>query len=316
VVEYYHTDALGSVRAVTKVVNGQVQVVSRHDYKPFGEEVSPQTPPVDKRLFTGKERDQETGWDYFEARYLATGLARFSTVDPLGASGRTSDPQSWNRYTYGRSNPLRFVDPSGLDWSDLSAEQRRVFQSYRDNYNTANKTSSSPEEVYGTLSASQMATFESVTYALEHTQLIGANGSNAGNALQHVSGVTRIAGEIPGSSKGDEQFRVFADLRPGAVEAFAAAQGFEPSSNSVLGLFQIYHQGYPESFRQVRREGVAGMEAGLQPSYSRTTLRADIDVDYRFGAAHLQPANSDVRGPGNYQKFIDRWPGLRDWWKK
>jgi hypothetical protein len=72
-VEYYHTDALGSVRAVTKVVNGQVQVVSRHDYKPFGEEVAPQTPPVDKRLFTGKERDAETGWDYFGARYLAQG---------------------------------------------------------------------------------------------------------------------------------------------------------------------------------------------------------------------------------------------------
>ncbi len=55
-VEYYHTDALGSVRAVTQVVNGQVQVVSRHDFMPFGEEVNSPSPPTEKRLSTGKER--------------------------------------------------------------------------------------------------------------------------------------------------------------------------------------------------------------------------------------------------------------------
>jgi RHS repeat-associated protein len=115
VVEYYHTDALGSVRAVTKVVNGQTQVVSRHDYRPFGEEVAPQTPPVDKRLFTGKERDQETGWDYFEARYYCSNHGRFGNPDPLMSTGRAADPQSWNRYTYGLGNPLRFVDPSGME---------------------------------------------------------------------------------------------------------------------------------------------------------------------------------------------------------
>lgn len=114
----------------------------------------------------------------------------------------------------------------------------------------------------------------------------------------------------------DQQFRIFADLRPGAIETFAKAQGFEASSNKVLGLFQIYHKGFPDSFRQIRREGVKGLEAGLQNSYNSSNRRADVDVDYRFGAAHLKPANSDVRAPGNYQKFIDRWPGLRNWWDK
>jgi RHS repeat-associated protein len=116
VVEYYHTDALGSVRAVTKVVNGQTQVVSRHDYKPFGEEVAPQTPPVDKRLFTGKERDAETGWDYFGARYLATQHGRFATVDPLMELDKNAiDVQRWNRYAYVLNNPLKYVDPDGRD---------------------------------------------------------------------------------------------------------------------------------------------------------------------------------------------------------
>ena len=50
----YTTDAIGSVRSVTKQVNGEWTVVTRHDFMPFGEEVAPPPPPSDKRLFTGK----------------------------------------------------------------------------------------------------------------------------------------------------------------------------------------------------------------------------------------------------------------------
>lgn len=113
-IEYYHTDALGSVRAVTKQVNGQWQVVARHDFIPFGEEVAPPPAPADKRLFTGKERDTETGLDYFQARYLRVAVGRFTTVDPIMAIERNLlDPQQWNRYTYVTNNPLRYVDPDG-----------------------------------------------------------------------------------------------------------------------------------------------------------------------------------------------------------
>ena len=113
-VEYYHTDALGTVRAVTKQVNGQWQVVARHDFMPFGEEIAPPTPPQNKRLFTGKERDSETGMDYFGARYLRADLGRFTTMDPVYTwSENLVDPQRWNRYSYVRNNPLRWTDPTG-----------------------------------------------------------------------------------------------------------------------------------------------------------------------------------------------------------
>lgn len=63
---------------------------------------------------TGKERDTETGLDYFGARYYASNMGRFMSPDPLMASAFISDPQSWNRYTYTRNNPLKFIDPDGM----------------------------------------------------------------------------------------------------------------------------------------------------------------------------------------------------------
>lgn len=72
--------------------------------------------------FTGKERDTESGLDYFGARYDASNLGRYMTPDPLMASGHASDPQTWNRYTYALDNPLRFVDPDGMEVPESCAK--------------------------------------------------------------------------------------------------------------------------------------------------------------------------------------------------
>jgi RHS repeat-associated protein len=62
---------------------------------------------------TGKERDAETGLDYFGARYFSGAQGRFSSPDEPFADQYESDPQSWNLYSYGRNNPLRYIDPTG-----------------------------------------------------------------------------------------------------------------------------------------------------------------------------------------------------------
>jgi RHS repeat-associated protein len=88
--------------------------VARHDFLPFGEEwPAPVTQKLDKG-FTGKERDAETGLDYFGARYYRAEIGRFTTVDPVYTwSENLADPQRWNRYAYVRNNPLKYVDPDG-----------------------------------------------------------------------------------------------------------------------------------------------------------------------------------------------------------
>ena len=70
---------------------------------------------------TGKERDSESGNDYFGARYYASTMGRFLSPDPMMASAKVWDPQTWNRYTYGRNNPLLMIDPTGL--AEVTAAQ-------------------------------------------------------------------------------------------------------------------------------------------------------------------------------------------------
>jgi RHS repeat-associated protein len=62
--------------------------------------------------FTGKERDSESGNDYFGARFYNSNLGRFLSPDD-GTDQDPSDPQSWNLYAYGRNNPLKNIDPTG-----------------------------------------------------------------------------------------------------------------------------------------------------------------------------------------------------------
>jgi RHS repeat-associated protein len=63
-------------------------------------------------LFTGKERDAESGNDYFEARYYGSSMGRFMSPDPMG--GHPEDPQTLNKYSYVANNPLIRTDPTGL----------------------------------------------------------------------------------------------------------------------------------------------------------------------------------------------------------
>ena len=67
--------------------------------------------------FTGKERDAETGLDYFGARYMSSAQGRWASPDLVNlTSERLLSPSSTiNKYVYGGNNPLRFVDPDGRD---------------------------------------------------------------------------------------------------------------------------------------------------------------------------------------------------------
>jgi RHS repeat-associated protein len=73
---------------------------------------------------TGKERDTESGNDYFGARYYASTMGRFMSPDWAAKPTAVpyadfTNPQSLNLYQYMRNNPLLKADPDGhCDWCD------------------------------------------------------------------------------------------------------------------------------------------------------------------------------------------------------
>lgn len=61
--------------------------------------------------FLGKERDAESGLDYFGARYYDRAQYRFISVDPITSpKGAYCDAQLFNLFSYCRNNPVAFLD--------------------------------------------------------------------------------------------------------------------------------------------------------------------------------------------------------------
>lgn len=137
-INYLTADILGSPRVIT---DGFGNVVGRRDFMPFGEDIhagignrtigSKYDSDSIKQKFTSKERDEETGLDYFEARYYSSKFGRFTTSDEFlggpeeliefdGMMGHNpsfyaelAEPQSLNKYQYCLNNPLRYIDQDG-----------------------------------------------------------------------------------------------------------------------------------------------------------------------------------------------------------
>jgi RHS repeat-associated protein len=109
---FYHPDHIGSSSWIT---DGTGQAIQHLHYLPFGEDW------VDQRnsswnapyTFSGKEKDVETGYGYFGARYYDSGLSIWLSVDPMSDKYPSMSP-----YNYCANNPVILVDPDGreIDW--------------------------------------------------------------------------------------------------------------------------------------------------------------------------------------------------------
>lgn len=167
---YLTADHLGTPRVIT-TASGQVR--ARRDFLPFGEEISAATGNRHtvtgygtdggvRQKFTGKERDAETGLDYFLARYYSSSYGRFTSPDEFtggpdelydfadaAAENPTfyadlDNPQTLNKYQYCFNNPINAIDPDGHSiWTKLVkvvvkvAKTGSAVEAFRDNINDA-----------------------------------------------------------------------------------------------------------------------------------------------------------------------------------
>jgi RHS repeat-associated protein len=112
---YYFSDHLKTASVITDSA-GNIKAES--DYYPWGGELQFVNADSNHYKFTGKERDSESGLDYFGARYYSNGLGRFITPDWAAKAtavpyAEFADPQSLNLYSYVRNAPTTKIDNDG-----------------------------------------------------------------------------------------------------------------------------------------------------------------------------------------------------------
>lgn len=142
-------------------------------------------------VLTGKERDAETGLDYFGARYFSGAQGRFTSPDAPFADQHPEDPQSWNLYGYSRNNPLRYVDPTGqyICGSNVTQSQCDNFQ---ESLNAAQTQADTLKEKYGADSKQYMAAQRAIdaygTQGFDNGVLVRIGSTSKWGGYTSVSG--------------------------------------------------------------------------------------------------------------------------------
>ena len=225
-VEYYHLDAVGSVRAITDAARTAVVF----DYAPFGDGgVGGGASPAALR-FAAKERDPETGLDYFGARYYGSRAGRFATLDPvLDVEQALVDPQRWNRYAYGTNNPLKYVDPDGRN-PVLVARLLELAQ--RAANSPAAQRAATWAQTQGIAAWNWATRFFNSPAGQETVQTVGelVTGAQAPGAAS-TFGFSRVEGVIEG-------FR-YGRLANGAEVAARFSRAGDTFTASILGAFNV-----------------------------------------------------------------------------
>jgi len=126
-VKYLHTDALGSIVAVT---DSSGRVIERREYEPYGMQLRPEL--RDGPGYTGHVQDAVTGLIYMQQRYYDPSIGRFLSVDPVMAY-ETGDWRQFHRYAYAFNNPYAFTDPDGRQSRAMGKKIGRWIRAMVDN---------------------------------------------------------------------------------------------------------------------------------------------------------------------------------------
>jgi RHS repeat-associated protein len=146
---YFHKDHLGSSNVVTDYANGAA--VQTNEYMPFGQTRTQSGDDISSYKFTDQELDPSTGLYNYDARLYDPVIGRFVSADTIVEDFFI--PQTLNRYSYVRNNPLRYTDPTG-HWIDPGVDH------YKNEDHTGDVVIKNPsnENSYGLYNGSRRGT--------------------------------------------------------------------------------------------------------------------------------------------------------------
>ena len=150
--------------------------------------------------YTGKERDAESGNDYFGARYYSSSMGRFMSPDRTPFGIAPGDPQSWNLYSYARNKPTTAIDVGGSWYTPIHKQMVDI-------------------SLNGIMSAGEIA-------QLQHRQdVMDANASGMDDQRGHYMA---LPGQDPQVAKNNSDNLIDSNIA-------AASQGTDASGNMSSG---------------------------------------------------------------------------------
>jgi RHS repeat-associated protein len=241
---------------------------------------------------TGKERDSETGLDYFGARYYGSNMGRFLSPDPLpwihwqhgnkkdqnNFAAYIANPQNLNLYPYVLNNPLNKTDPTGMYVCNGNQQQCQAVQK----------------------------SLDAVKRAADN---LGKGNATEQALAKKLNGILSFYGK----AGVDNGVKVgFADL------ASHGAWG-STSSSSFFGLFKsttitfdyhAFNQGYAFGAETAAHEGAHGVDGPVATTFFGTpkwsamlgtethAYQAEAAADRGLGTTTASDGNSPVWNPG------------------
>jgi len=123
-IRYQFTNHLGSAALE---LDENARTTSYEEYYPYGSTSNQAVRkdievPLKRYRYMGKERDEETGLYYYGARYYAAWLGRWTSCDPSGGE------DDINIFEFVGSNPINFVDPSGMQREGWTNDQQKFLR--------------------------------------------------------------------------------------------------------------------------------------------------------------------------------------------
>jgi RHS repeat-associated protein len=241
-INYFITDHLGSTRVI---VDNAGNIKAQYNYYPFGkqwEDINLMA-NTNRYTFSGKEKQtiKDLGWLDFTARMLSNSeIPMFTTQDPLAEKH-----YSWSPYVYVYNNPLRFIDPFGLDSLDAVALTRAAENAVK--YVTDN---------YGTVDANCN---RGVNHAFEeltgNNELAGKNANNMVKQLENSDNFETISqSEVQIAANDGEIVIAGKQASSGSGHVALAVPGKEESSTSWGGSAPV------------------GMDTGLNKRWSKNGM--------------------------------------------
>jgi RHS repeat-associated protein len=271
---FYLDDPLGSRRVQTDYA-GVVEKTCQS--LPFGDGETCLTTPTE-HLFTGKERDAESGNDYFGARYYASSMGRWMSPDwsktPSGVPyAILSNPQTLNLYSYVLNNPLTHFDPDGHACDSL--------------WHCAQGFLNAVEVKVSASLGTQGSVQWGVAKAEYHATVVGVEGKSGLGGGNKDATVSTGVGASASASGGPVKASVSVNAGAQASTADGASASVSASAKVAMG---------PASGSASATMGTDGPSTSVGPGAS-----ADKDTDWKVGGSFT--AGVGVGGDINFSQL-------------